>query len=65
MYQRKYALDLLKDSGLLGAKPASTPMDYHLKLHKEGGDPLLDAFVYRRLVGKLLYLIHALTSAMQ
>lgn len=58
LYQRKYALDLLKDSGLLGAKPASTPMDYHLKLHKEGGDPLPNPFIYRRLVRKLLYLTH-------
>jgi hypothetical protein len=25
--QRKYCLDLLKDSGLLGAKPATIPLD--------------------------------------
>ena len=25
--QRKYCLDLLQDSGLLGSKPSSTPMD--------------------------------------
>lgn len=36
LYQRKYALDLLKDSGLLGAKPSSTPMDSSQKLHREG-----------------------------
>lgn len=32
MYQRKYALDLLSDVGLLSAKSCTTPMDSTLKL---------------------------------
>ncbi|GAU31060.1 hypothetical protein TSUD_214960 [Trifolium subterraneum] len=31
--QRKYALDLIQDTGLLGAKPCNTPMQPHLQLH--------------------------------
>jgi hypothetical protein len=56
--QRKYCLDLLKDSGLLGAKPAVTPLDPSVKLHNDTGKPYSDVSSYRRLVGKLLYLTH-------
>jgi hypothetical protein len=54
--QRKYCLDLLKDSGLLGCKPASTPLDTSIKLHSFSGTPYSDITAYRRMVGKLLYL---------
>lgn len=54
--QRKYCLDLLKDSGLLGCKPASTPLDTSIKLHSAAGTPYADISGYRRIVGKLLYL---------
>jgi hypothetical protein len=54
--QRKYCLDMLKDSGLLGSKPASTPLDTSIKLHSAAGVPYSDASGYRRLVGRLLYL---------
>lgn len=35
VYQKKYCLDLLADSGMLGCKPATTPMDSSLRLHKD------------------------------
>jgi hypothetical protein len=54
--QRKYCLDLLKDSGLLGCKPANTPLDTSIKLHSSSGTPYTDVSTYRRMVGKLLYL---------
>ncbi|XP_072072000.1 uncharacterized protein [Arachis hypogaea] len=44
------------DCGLLGAKPASTPMEFTTSLSKVSGSPLPDATIYRRLVGRLLYL---------
>ncbi|XP_071933222.1 uncharacterized protein [Coffea arabica] len=53
--QRKYVLDLLSETGKLGAKPASTPMIPNLQLTKEG-ELLEDPGRYRRLVGKLNYL---------
>ncbi|KAK2437637.1 putative mitochondrial protein [Trifolium repens] len=57
--QRKYTLDLLQDSGLLAAKPASTPMQPQLQLHQSSGTALNDSTPYRRLVGRLLYLTHS------
>lgn len=57
--QRKYTLDLLKETGLLGCKPAETPMDSSTHLSRETSahdQPLEDPGMYRRLVGKLIYL---------
>ena len=54
--QRKYALDLLDETGLLGCKPSSVPLDPHLKLSIETGGDLVDPKAYRRLISKLMYL---------
>ncbi|XP_022887310.1 uncharacterized protein LOC111403142 [Olea europaea var. sylvestris] len=54
--QRKYTLDILADSGTLGSKPAKLPMDRNIKLSKESRCILSDPSIYRRLVGRLLYL---------
>ncbi|KAG6416736.1 hypothetical protein SASPL_124172 [Salvia splendens] len=54
--QHKYALDLVSDAGLLGCKPASTPMDSIKQLQVDAGPPLEDPTIYRRLVGRLVYL---------
>ena len=56
--QRKYALDILNDSGMLASKLVSTPMDYGTKLHVNSGTPLSDncSSSYRRLIGRLIYL---------
>lgn len=54
--QRKYALDLISDVGLLGSKPAATPMEQHHKLALDKSPYLRDAEQYRRLVGRLIYL---------
>ena len=54
--QRKYVLDLLTETGKLGAKPCSTPMLPNLQLTKDG-ELFEDAGRYRRLVEKLNYLI--------
>jgi hypothetical protein len=54
--QRKYCLNLLKDFGLLGSKPAITPLDPSIKLHQNNGELYDDISSYRRLIGKLLYL---------
>lgn len=54
--QRKYALDILSDCGLLAAKPATTPMAKGARLSKDQGTPLPDPEQYRRLIGRLIYL---------
>ena len=56
MSQRKYALDILEETGLLGAKPVETPMDPNVKLCVDQGEIFPHPDRYRRLVGKLNYL---------
>jgi len=47
---------LLEEAGLLASKPAKFPMDQNCRLSKYTGEPLKDVTMYRRLVGKLLFL---------
>ena len=54
--QRKYAMELLASTGMLGCKPASVPMIANLKMSKEDGELIEDREMYRKLVGKLMYL---------
>jgi len=54
--QRKYALELLTDAGLLAYKPAVTPMDNLVKLSSTGSVSFTDVHAYRRLIGRLMYL---------
>ncbi|XP_024171978.1 uncharacterized mitochondrial protein AtMg00810-like [Rosa chinensis] len=53
--QRKYALEIVKDAGLIGAAPTDSPMERDLKL-SDKSDLLKDPARYRRLVGRLIYL---------
>lgn len=54
--QRKYAMDIISEAGLLGAKPALTPMEQNHQLDVTNGDKFDDPEQYRRLVGRLIYL---------
>ena len=54
--QRKYVLDLLQDTGLLGCKPTNTPTEGESDLWNEECEEYKDVKQYRRLVGKLIYL---------
>lgn len=67
MHQRKYALQLISETGLGTTKPAMSPIDTNAKLtSKEYDDHLpkcngqteamADQSCYQRLIGKLLYL---------
>lgn len=54
--QKKYTMDLLRDTELLGCKPSVVPLDPLKKLKLDSGNSLSDPSKYRRLIGRLLYL---------
>ncbi|KAL4334975.1 hypothetical protein GQ457_07G002860 [Hibiscus cannabinus] len=56
--QRQYALQLLEDTGSLAKKPAELPIASPHKLNKDDGQFLDDPQLYRRMIGRLLYLTH-------
>lgn len=68
--QRKYALELITDTGISGSKPFCTPMEHHNKLtivdldmiiipiQPDSSHDLLlnNPYSYQRLIGCLIYL---------
>ena len=62
MNQRKYALELISETRLSGARPYLTPLETNMKLTsadymQDASDELFtDINQYQRLIGKLLYL---------
>ena len=54
--QRKYALEILKDTRFIGSKPIKFPMEQNLRLSKHEGKPFANPTQFRRLFGRLLYL---------
>lgn len=55
--QSKYILDILRDTNMLDSTPASTPFPRDLRFTKKDKTPFFsDPALYRRLVGRLLYL---------
>lgn len=53
---QKYRNDLLIETKCEQLKIANTPLKVSIKLEPQGGDKLADPGIYRRLVGKLIYL---------
>lgn len=53
--QRKYVLDILKETGKLGSRPVKTPLEEGYQDYGEG-EPWEDIKQYQRLVEKLIYL---------
>ena len=54
--QRKYVLDLLEETGMLGCKPSDTPIEAGRRTKDDGNS--VDKEGYQRLVGRLIYLSH-------
>lgn len=64
--QRKYVLELLTDTGLSGVKPCRTPLEQNIKFTSKAygqhinqniaDHDLEDTTVFKRLMGKLIYL---------
>ena len=73
--QRKYALDIISEVGLLGARPAAVPLEQNHRLALSTSKELDDPKSYHRLVGRLVYLyftwpklsysVHVLSQFMQ
>lgn len=49
-------LDLLKESGMEGCKPCTTPIEVNHRLKENDSERLIDAKRFQRLVGRLIYL---------
>ncbi|XP_023732221.1 uncharacterized mitochondrial protein AtMg00810-like [Lactuca sativa] len=54
--QQKYFMDIMSDCGQLGCRPSALPMEPNLKLDQCHENHKTDASLYRRLIGRLLYL---------
>ncbi|RVW47383.1 Retrovirus-related Pol polyprotein from transposon TNT 1-94 [Vitis vinifera] len=54
--QRKYVLNLLTETGMLGCKPSDTPIKARNRMESVGKP--VDREKYQRLVGRLIYLSH-------
>lgn len=57
LFRRKYTLDIISEVGLLGCKPTSFPMEQNHQLANSTSPLLMDVEQYRRLVGRLIYLV--------
>ena len=54
--QPKYKKDLIDMVPMTGVNPFDTSMELAAKYNKNGGEPVSDLFLYRTLVGHLIYL---------
>ena len=54
--QRKYVLDLLKETSMSGCRPVDTPIDPNQKLGDDKEGDMVNTTRYQKLVGKLIYL---------
>lgn len=73
--QRKYALNIIVETGLLGAKPVSFPLEHNHQLSLSKTLLLSNPEPYKRLIGHLIYLgvtrpdlaycVHVLAQFMQ
>lgn len=56
--QRKYILDLLEETGMLGCKPSDVLIESNHRLGATTKSSLVNKEQCQRLVGKLIYLCH-------
>ena len=55
--QAKYASELFSQAGLTDSKTVDTPVEFNAHLTPSGEKPLSNLFLYKSLVGSLVYLI--------
>ncbi|XP_019224881.1 PREDICTED: uncharacterized protein LOC109206517 [Nicotiana attenuata] len=56
--QQKFTNDLLAEFHCQNFPPVVTPIDTYVKLHVDMDAPLTDPITYRRIIGKLNFLLH-------
>jgi hypothetical protein len=56
--QWKYMVEILKRFDMLECKPINTPMEAKLKLLVDTSSELIDATLYRQIIGSLMYLMN-------
>jgi hypothetical protein len=56
--QGKYAVKILKRFDMLECKSMNTPMEAKLKLLVDTSSELIDATLYRQIIGSLMYLMN-------
>ncbi|CAL2265710.1 unnamed protein product [Prunus armeniaca] len=56
--QRKYVMDLLTETKILGCKHADTPIEMNHKLCEDMNQEPTNKEQYQRLIGRLIYLAH-------
>ena len=56
--QGKYIVKILKRFDMLECKPMNTPMQAKLKLLVDTSSDLIDATLYRQIIGSLMYLMN-------
>jgi hypothetical protein len=56
--QGKYGVEILKRFDMLECKSMNTPMEMKLKLLVDTSSELIDATLYRQIIGSLMYLMN-------
>ena len=56
--QGKYTVEILKRVGMMDCKAMTTPMESNLKLLSDASSELIDATMYRQMIGSLMYLMN-------
>ena len=62
MSQGKYAWEILKKFNMQGYKPIDTPLPGGWRKENATSAKVVDATVYRQLVGSLMYLVNTRTD---
>ena len=60
--QGKYAMEILKRFGMMDCKYMTTPMTTNLKLLGDTSSGMIDATLYRKMIGSLMYLANTQTD---